>query len=233
MKIRHRYYEKTPRQQRMALLSVVLLIVSPIVVISVISAIIGWYWIIPVIVWLGITFLAPFVDTPGLVKQGKLVYYSPLLLGQPGKHSIRVHGGTLFDYCFVLTRNDNPAMRSRKVLLAYVQGLKQLIALHADEPSMTVIGTSYIINTRTANKVGFKEVPKEGIQVVLLAMNYLVLTASFSMVKGKLTFPKLSQVRTYKATIDDLRHHLHFINHIERKLNQFSSDSSPLRNDET
>ena len=124
----------------------------------------------------------------------------------------------MFDYLFVLNRNDPPSTRSRMILLSYVRGMLALIKEYDNEPDTIVEGTSYIINARTAAKVGLSQVPTNGLQKIIIMLNYLVLTASYSLVKSKLSFPKISDVKTYKATIADILNQQHFLIYLEKKL---------------
>ncbi|MCR9250729.1 MAG: hypothetical protein NXI20_09895 [bacterium] len=214
----HRYYQKSSSEQSLTQQKVLVAVLLPALGISILCLFFELYILIFPIIWLGISFLAPFIDTPSLRKSGKLIYYSPLFIVQPSAKKLVIHGGTLFDYMFVLNKNDPPSTRSRIILLSYVRGMLALIKEYENEPETIVEGTSYIINTRTAAKVGLSQVPTNGIQKVIIMFNYFVLTASYSLVKSKLAFPKISDVKTYKATIGDLINQQYFLTQLEKKL---------------
>lgn len=120
--------------------------------------------------------IAPFFDTPSLAKQGELIYYSPLFLTEKGKNGvITMHGGTLFDYYYVLDRTLNGTQRTKLIIKGYLDGLLNLIEEYEGKvPNLIKIkGTSYIINERTANKIGLKKVKTSLLQSFILGFNIL------------------------------------------------------------
>ncbi|SFW14457.1 hypothetical protein SAMN02927921_00250 [Sinomicrobium oceani] len=148
--------------------------------------------------------VAPFFDTPALKKRGKLVYYSPLFIAEkPEKGIIKIHGGTWFDYYFVIDKEMNGKQRTRFILRNYLQGLLNLIEEFEDSGEMKVRGTSYIINERTAEKLGFRTVETDFVQKVILVYNYFNILISSSMAKRRISFPALRKIRTFEA---DIRH---------------------------
>ena len=153
-----------------------------------------------------ITLLAPFVDVPGMVKAGKLSYHSVFLLAEAPKDGVlNLHGGTLFDYVYVLDFKQSGKARTAFILQAYLEGLLHLIATYEQqEVPLTLRWTSYIVNQRTAARLGFKPQPKDGLQQLILAFNYGNLFVSNCLAKGKLSFPKLSTTQTYEASLEDL-----------------------------
>ena len=69
---------------------------------------------------------------------------------------------------------------------------------------MKVRGTSYIINKRTAEKIGFKVIETNMLQKIILIYNYFNVMVSNSIAKNKLAFPKLSNTKTFEADIGQL-----------------------------
>ncbi len=69
---------------------------------------------------------------------------------------------------------------------------------------MKVRGTSYIINKRTAEKIGFKVIETNMLQKIILNYNYFNVMVSNSIAKNKLVFPKLSNTKTFEADIGQL-----------------------------
>ena len=142
---------------------------------------------------------------PSMIKNGKLKYESSLLISEQEKDNrITIHGGTLFDYYFVLNKDDNGKSRKNFILLEYLNGILELIESNNEKPNLEITGTSYILNQRTANKIGF-EVQKTNVtQLIILILNYpnLVFTKSFA--NKKLSLPNLKNIKTYKSNIRKL-----------------------------
>lgn len=165
------------------------------------------------------TIVAPFFDVPSLVKKGGLTYHSLFLLAEkPKKDTVTLHGGTLFDYYFTLERGWSGQLRTAFILAEYLRGLLSLMEYFPDD--MKLRGTSYIIQERTARKVGMLKAPTDGIQVFLLTFNYFNLMASLYLAKGKLTFPNLNRVHTFEGTIGALRENEGFIRGMLKRLEE-------------
>ncbi|WP_159432692.1 hypothetical protein [Mesonia phycicola] len=140
-------------------------------------------------------------------KQGKLIYYSNLLITESPKNNIvKIHGGTLLDYVFVIKREWSATKRRNYILKKYTEGLLNMIEDFEIKPDqkITFKATTYIINKRTATKIGFKIVDEELMQKGILLFNYVNLIISNSIVKKKISFPKLNQVITFEASLEDL-----------------------------
>ncbi|MAX81488.1 MAG: hypothetical protein CL843_15110 [Crocinitomicaceae bacterium] len=151
-----------------------------------------------------ITIIAPFYDTPTLVQQQKLHYHSPFFITETEKDGVlKMHGGTLFDYYFTLPKNSKEQDHTRLILCEYLKGLLHCIEQHS--PEVILEGTSYIINERTAVKIGFKKVQTNSLQHFILTFNYFNLMTSLYLAKGKLEFPKLSNTHTFRAPIKNLK----------------------------
>ncbi|WP_148561712.1 hypothetical protein [Pontibacter korlensis] len=104
-----------------------------------------------------------FFDTPSLKENNKLTYYSPLFLADKEKNGvITIQGGTLFNYLYVLDMQ-REQQRTSYIIQSYLEGILALIeecgAL--DTCSSKVKATSYILNKRTAERLGFTEVKTE------------------------------------------------------------------------
>lgn len=170
------------------------------------------YFIGFVIVAISLSVIAPFFDMPALKKSGKMVYYSPLFIAeQPKNGCIKVHGGTLFDYCFVIDKTLNGKQRTDFIIQQYLSGLLALIENHKTDKHLTIHGTSYILNERTAEKIGFKTVKTDTLQHIILAYNYVNILISGSIAKNKLAFPKLKHTKTFEAEISRLQEHKVYI----------------------
>lgn len=164
-----------------------------------------------------LSIIAPFFDMPSLKKSGKMIYYSPLFLTEKQKNGlIKIHGGTLFDYYFVIERKMNGKQRTDFIIQQYLQGLLSFIEAHKKDTQMKIRGTSYIINKRTAEKIGFETVKTDPFQKIILTYNYFNILISNSIAKNKLSFPKLNKTKTFEARISQLLERKEYI----KKLNE-------------
>ncbi|MTI20172.1 hypothetical protein E1176_03995 [Fulvivirga sp. RKSG066] len=153
--------------------------------------------------------------------KGTLVYHSPLFITQKsGNNKLILHGGTLFDYVFTIDKSLNGQERKKFIILGYLRGLLSLINAYETGimTDQSLKGTSYIINERTATKIGFKKVPVDGVQYIILAFNYFTLMAAYSVANAKLSFPKLSEVKTFEASLSELAERKGFIKDLEKFL---------------
>ncbi|MFB9052646.1 hypothetical protein ACFFVB_06090 [Formosa undariae] len=167
-----------------------------------------------------LSILAPFLDVPAMKASGKLKYHAPLFLSEAPKDGIvTIHGGTLFDYVFVINKKLNSQQRTHFILQNHIQGLLHLIetAKHQD-PNLKIRGTSYIINARTANKLGFRVQKLDFIQTVILRFNYFNLLISHSIAKNKLSFPSLKNTRTFETTLQELTARKSYMELLNQKL---------------
>ncbi|SFU56483.1 hypothetical protein SAMN05216480_107148 [Pustulibacterium marinum] len=203
----HPFYQKNKKEQlkfQLTIASIALLCVA-------VGFLLAWllsFWLLAFVIFvIVITLLAPFIDTPSMVKQGRLTYHSLFFLSETPKNGvIQIHGGTLFDYYFAIPKDIPKSSRKRFILQQYLEGLLQLIATYEVQPDSDIIirGTSYIINTKTAEKLGFQLKNTEGLQQLILIFNYAQITCANSLANGKLTFPKVSKTKTFEASIQDL-----------------------------
>lgn len=183
----------------------------------------GIWFLLALSVALTLSVIAPFFDTPSLKEHGKLIYYSPLFLAENERRGVvTVHGGTLFDYLYVIDRNQNGVQRTNFIIHSYLRGILKLIETYEekDHAGIKVKGTTYILNERTAQRIGFRKVETDVLQQILLVYNYLQLTISNSIAKAKLSFPNLKQVHTFEADISDLIGRKEFIVELEKRLNK-------------
>ncbi|MGY0392650.1 hypothetical protein ACW5R3_08865 [Bizionia sp. KMM 8389] len=160
---------------------------------------------------------------PSLKKSGKIQYYSPLFICEkPKNNCIKIHGGTLFDYYFVINRILTGKQRTNYIIQEYLSGLLLLIETHKNNTQLNVKGTSYIINERTAKKIGFKVIKTDGLQKLILVYNYFNVLLSNSIAKNKLMFPKLNNTKTFEATISELLEKKTFIETLHKSLKHTS-----------
>jgi hypothetical protein len=122
------------------------------------------------------------------------------------KGRVQLHGGTLLEYTFYFEKRWSAQQRKRFVLKQFTEGILAIIANYEhDETKPEFTGTSYILNTATLEKFGFKHKPIDGFQRIILLFNYIPLTIANSLVHKKLSFPNLTKTTTFKASYDDLK----------------------------
>ena len=135
------------------------------------------------------------------------IYYSNFLITEKEKNGVvKIHGGTLLDYYFVLNFKWNSQQRTNYILQQYLEGLLNLIETYENGENKRVkfTGTTYILNARTAEKLGFKTRKIDSVQLLILSMNYFNLLTSNSMAKRKLAFPNLRKAISFEANLEDL-----------------------------
>ncbi|MCF8336665.1 MAG: hypothetical protein K9I74_01655 [Bacteroidales bacterium] len=216
----HRFYIKTKKEQ---FLTQIWIAFSAIVVILSFF-LISWYteiYLIGIFFFsLVLSIIAPFFDVPSLKKSGKLTYHSLLFLSEKPKNGvIKIHGGTLFDYVFVIDKKMNGKQRTSFIIQQYLQGLLNLIEENENNKAdnLVVRGTSYIINDRTAQRIGFKVVKTDYIQKLILTYNYFNILFTYSIAKGKLSFPKLNDTKTFETKLSDLVKRKEYIRNLNEK----------------
>ena len=217
----NRYFQLSDKEKKIFRLK--LLMVSLLVILSIGTFIVlispKIAFLIVIILAIMISIVAPFFDVPPLIEKGKLKYYSLFLLAEQEKDKIiKIHGGTLFDYYFVFQGEMTKQERTKIVLLEYLKGLRNLVQ-NTDE-DVKIQGTSYIINERTANKLGLKKVATNGIQILIIFFNYINIMLSISLVNKSIAFPDLSKIKTFEGKISDMKEKEVFINNLIEKLEE-------------
>ncbi len=190
------------------------------ILLSIIISIFSGIYLIGFLIFaITLSIIAPFFDMPSLKKSGRMIYYSPLFLSEtPKKGLVKIHGGTLFDYCFVIDRKMNGKQRTDFIIQQYLEGLLSFIEAHKNDQQLKVRGTSYIINDRTAKKIGFKIVKTDLLQKFILVYNYFNILISNTIAKNKLSFPNLNKTRTFEANISQLIERKEYIDKLNQSL---------------
>ena len=207
---RHPFFRLTEQQQNKFVMHAVLLALFALAIVGFIFYLLGILPLMLLVFAMGLTLLAPFVDMPGGIREGKLRYLSPFLIAEKERKGvIVVHAATLFDYYFLFDKTMPVAQRKRAVQQGMLEGVLQLISEyeHKDEEDvegLKVRTTSYIINARTAAKLGMQQQPTDGLQLMILYYNYFNLTASYSMLHKQLKFPSVKSVQTFEGSISEL-----------------------------
>ena len=154
-----------------------------------------------------------------LKKNGGVIYYSPLFISEKPKNGlIKIHGGTLFDYYFVIDKKMNGKQRTNFIIQQYLDGLLHLIEKYENDKKIKIRGTSYIKNKRTAEKIGFEIVETDILQKIILIYNYFNILISNSIAKNKLSFPKLNKTKTFDADLSQLLERKEYIEKLNKSL---------------
>jgi hypothetical protein len=203
----HTFYSLTPHQQRLFQFKLAAVFILFNFVVGTILFSIGLPFLILFVFALSLSIFAPFIDVPSGVNAGSLIYYSPLLIGEKIRNNrLVLHSGSLFDYYFVLDKNHSAQERRKCVFAAYIDGLLKLINQYENErpTQINIKATSYILNMRTAEKLGLKQIESDIIQRLILYFNFLNLTCALWLLNNKLTWPKMQRILTYEGELDTL-----------------------------
>ncbi|WP_127844685.1 hypothetical protein [Psychroflexus aestuariivivens] len=202
----HPFYQKSKSQKLKfygKLIGIILLFNLPF---AVLAYILNLFAIVAFSFFVSLTILAPFIDVPGMVKKGKLHYFSEMLLAeQPKNNIVNIHGSSLFVYYFMLNRKQSGKQRTQFILKSFLEGLINIIDEYENDEQLKICGTSHILNARTAEKLGFELKPRQITQSVILVFNFFNILACNYLSKGKLVAPKFSNIKSFEAKISDLK----------------------------
>ncbi|CAG2532809.1 hypothetical protein MAR621_03003 [Maribacter dokdonensis] len=224
----HRFYikskkERTRIQAAIALCSLIIILLTIFL-----SFKTGVYLIGILAFAIILSIIAPFFDVPALKKSGKLTYHSPLFITERPKDGvIKIHGGTLFDYLFTLDRQMNGNKRTNLIIQQYLQGLLNVMKKYGDgkNDNLKFRGTSYILNKRTAERIGFKMVKPDVLQKSVLIYNYFNILIANSIAKNRLSLPNLNGIRTFEADLNELLDRRDYIAKLNDRLKNNTADN--------
>jgi hypothetical protein len=217
----HPYYLKPKKEQNKIQIKIGFIALFLNIVVMVVSIFSGLYFLICISIVTTLSVIAPFFDIPALKKQGKLMYYSTLFVTEKEeKGSIKIHGGSLFDYVFVIDKTLSGQQRTNFILQQYLEGILNLIAVCEKENNtdVKIKGTTYILNERTEHKIGLNSIKTDFIQKLILRFNYVNILISNSIAKRKISFPKLNAIKTFESTIEELIKRRAFIEELNERL---------------
>ena len=224
--MKHRFYNKSEKEQYKIQITIAICAILFILLSVIVSFISGIYIIGIFTIVITLSILAPFFDTPSLKKSGALIYFSPLFITEKPKNGmIKIHGGTLFDYYFVIDKKMTGKQRTNFIIQQYLQGLLSLIEKHKNEKELKVQGTSYIMNERTAKKIGFKIIKTSFTQKFILTYNYFNIMISNSFAKNKVSFPNLNETKTVESNFLHLYERKDYIEKLNDKLKNTIANS--------
>jgi hypothetical protein len=75
---------------------------------------------------------------------------------------------------------------------------------NSGSPDLVIKVTTYTINNKTAKKIGITSSRPDFVQTIILILNYPNLLVAKSFVNGKLSFPDMGRIRTFKTKLSDL-----------------------------
>ncbi|WP_282072696.1 hypothetical protein [Polaribacter atrinae] len=222
----HRFYNKNEKEQKRILIAIATCSLI-IIVLSIIISIYSRIYVIGILTFaITLSIIAPFFDMSSLKKSGRIIYCSSLFVIEKPKNSrIKIHGGTLFDYYFVIENQMNGKQRTDFIIQQYLEGLLHLLKKYEKDKRMKISGTSYIINRRTAEKIGFKIIETDFLQIIILTYNYFNILISNSIAKNKLSFPKLNKTKTFEADIGQLLERKEYIEKLNNLLKKNIANS--------
>ncbi|WP_339833841.1 hypothetical protein [uncultured Flavobacterium sp.] len=217
----HKYFSKSNKEQNQIQLKIGSAAFALNLIVLVLSILSGFYFFIYLSIIITLSIIAPFYDIPALKNKGKLIYYSSLFITEKEeKGIIKIHGGSLFDYVFVIDKSLGGKQRTNFVLQKYLEGLLNLIKACEENHNtfVKIKGTSYFLNARTAEKIGLKIIKTDFNQKLILTFNYVNILMSNSIAKRKISFPKLTNIKTFESNVVELIKQREFIEGLNDKL---------------
>jgi len=215
----HNYYLKSNKEQIQIQLKIGVAALLFNLIILLLSIVIGSYVLVLLSSIITLSIIAPFFDVPTLKKNGKLRYYSSLFVAEKEKNGkITIHGGSLFDYVFVIDRKLTGQQRTNFIIQKYLEGFLNLIETCEKNKNVKIKATTHLLNDRTANKLGFKISKTDFIQKLILRYNYANILLSSSIAKRKISFPKMSSIKTFESELNELTKRKEFIKELNTKL---------------
>lgn len=170
----------------------------------------GLYWLITALLLLPvIPAIESLLLTPLYRVSGRFVYYSKTLFVTRSDKGLQLHAGTLYDYLGLLYQHKRSAKIKHKLSarrLLTEQLLQGLLALCDDiakgniAPSSHISATSYFFSERSATKLSFTKAPVSTIERINLLTAALSLAIRLSISKGRLTWPKLRNIKHMNTT---------------------------------
>lgn len=151
--------------------------------------------------------IGQFTFTPFFRIIGVYKYYSPMLLGYMANNlQIDLHSGGSFDYLFVMRQYKSGIETRNRLLIYHLEGLINLIQLIENKSipeTVNIVGTSYFLNNRTLNKMGFEIENPSLFYRLNLFVNFIDLIWMYSLSQGKLLIPKIWNAK--KASITGVK----------------------------
>lgn len=205
--MKHPYFELTPEQQKAAQLKFACFFLMFNLTVGTLLFFMGMGGLVLLVFALALSIYAPFLDVPSGIKAGNLNYFSPMLIGEKVKDGkLVLHGGSLFDYYFLLDKFDCPLAKKKQTYLMLIDGMLNLITQHENNipTNITIKATSYVLNHRTAHKLGLQSASPDWFRRLILYYNFFNLTCCLSLLNSKLTWPNVHRVQSFQGELDAL-----------------------------
>lgn len=165
------------------------------------------YFLIAALIIVLIAPLESLLLTPLYTITGRFNYLSPLLLATNSTTGIELHVGTLYDYANNLRKRDCGKRAQHIVLKHIFEGLlntcKQ-IEVNEIARDTELSATSYFFSSKTAEKLGFKLTKTSKMEQFNLFSVYISLVIRLSFTRGRLTLPRVSEIKKITITADEL-----------------------------
>lgn len=221
MEFEHRFYKKTEKQQKTFWLKLTIIILGIFLPLIFLAFLKGYYVVAIAIIPLVISVIAPFYDVPTMYRKGRILYHSTLFLSEkPRNEILKIHGGTLFDYWFVINRNSSGYERRKFIINQFLSGLLHLIEKYENEGKdhFKVEGTTYILNKRTAERIGFRVQKPDVIDSLILFFNYFNILITSTISNAKLSFPRIKNIYTFETSFKELKENRQLIEQLKNNL---------------
>lgn len=213
----HRFFNLPRRTQWR--LSIFVATFGAVLILS--SLFIGMYiqqvWLLFVLIPLYFVF-AQLLDIPFGHLRGTIIHFSPMLLAQRHQGNYHIHTTTLFDQLFCLPDKQSHLSNQTQTLIWIIDGFIAFIqALKEEEPCL-IVGSTYFLSERRAQKLGFAITPASPLTRIILVLNYLNLILTMSITKERLSFPSLNKIIGFEISSEDLIAREDFFKDWQRKL---------------
>ncbi len=147
---------------------------------------------------------AQLLDIPFGHLRGTIIHYSPMLLAQRHQGKYHIHTTTLFDQLFCLPDKQPHLSNQTQTLIWIIDGFIAFIQALKKEKPCLIVGSTYFLSERRAQKLGFTITSADPLTRIILVLNYLNLILTMSITKERLSFPSLNKVIGFEISSVDL-----------------------------
>jgi hypothetical protein len=171
-----------------------------------------WIWLIFLLLPISYIFSAP------LFKLTRyFIYLSPVLVvSKPSNKTYKLHEGTLFDFFIVMKKSGRVNLK-RRILCCYLSGILKIVEKIENKSlseGVIITTSTYLLSSRTISKLGFNISKTEMGEKFNFIISYPSLLLVRSLVYGRISFPKLKNIKTIQVSGEDLVKKKRIINKI-------------------